>query len=41
DARTAEAQLETEAALAANEAGAFVGPLTGSVAVAEPEPSRR
>ena len=37
DARAREAaELEVEAALAANEAGAFVGPQTGSVPTAEP-----
>jgi EmrB/QacA subfamily drug resistance transporter len=41
DQRSADAQLEAEAALAANEAGAMVGPQTGSVAVQEPEPARR
>jgi hypothetical protein len=37
----AEAELESEAGLAAAEAGSFVGPQTGSVPTAEPEPSRR
>jgi hypothetical protein len=43
DARAADAELETEAALAANESGAFIGPQTGSTAIDEPElePSRR
>ena len=41
DERSAQAELETEAALAANEAGSFVGPQTGSIPVAEPEPARR
>ncbi|MEO8263285.1 MAG: MDR family MFS transporter [Pseudolysinimonas sp.] len=40
-AAEAEAELEAEAALAANEAGAMVGPQTGSVGAPEPEPSRR
>lgn len=39
DARAAEAELESEAAIAAAEAGAFVGPQTGSVPT--PEPARR
>jgi hypothetical protein len=42
DHRSAEAELEAEAALAAAEAGALVGPQTGSVStVDEPEPARR
>jgi MFS family permease len=41
DARAAEAELESEAAIAAAEAGVFVGPQTGSVPTAEPEPARR
>jgi EmrB/QacA subfamily drug resistance transporter len=41
DERAADAELEMEAALAANEAGAMVGPQTGSVPTAEPEPARR
>lgn len=41
DDRAAEAELEVEAALAANEAGAMVGPQTGSVPTVEPEPARR
>jgi EmrB/QacA subfamily drug resistance transporter len=42
DQRAAEdAELEIEAALAASEAGAMVGPQTGSVPTAEPEPARR
>jgi EmrB/QacA subfamily drug resistance transporter len=36
DARAAEAELESDAALAAAEAGSFVGPQTGSVPTAEP-----
>ena len=38
DDRAADAELETEAALAANESGSFLGPQTGSTAIAEPEP---
>ena len=41
DARAADAELEAEAALAADEAGSFVGPQTGSTPVPELEPSRR
>ena len=42
DQRASEAaELEVEAALAANETGAMVGPQTGSVPTAEPEPARR
>ncbi len=41
DARAAEAELEAEAALAAAEAGSFVGPQTGSIPTADPEPARR
>lgn len=37
----ADAELESEAALAAAEAGALVGPQTGSVPTADPEPARR
>lgn len=36
DERAAEAELESDAALAAAEAGSFVGPQTGSVPTAEP-----
>jgi hypothetical protein len=36
DARAAEAELEADAALAAAEAGSFVGPQTGSIPTAEP-----
>jgi hypothetical protein len=39
DERAAQAELEAEAALAANEAGSFVGPQTGSIPT--PEPARR
>jgi EmrB/QacA subfamily drug resistance transporter len=39
DERAAQAELEAEAALAANESGSFVGPQTGSIPT--PEPARR